>query len=397
MITRRLLSVIPGPVFGGAHNQAIRLYAPLRELGWETVVILPDEPGDGASRIRGSGVPVIQIPMTRLRQTRAVRPLLDSVWDFGPQVLRMGRLMRQTRADVVQVHGIIHLPPVLAARLTRVAIVVQLLDTRAPLWLRRAAMPAICSSADVIMSTGRTVAEGYPGATRLGERLVPYIPPVDLAMFKGGLARRIQARTLLGVPEDAVVVGAVGNRNPQKGFEDLIEVAARLATTIDSLELRIVGGESPAHPNYAPSLAGAARDAGLGSRALMAVPAGHQVADVMAGFDVLVVSSVPLSEGLPTVILEAMACGIPVVTTEVGSVAEVIRHGVNGYVVPTGDVAALTAAVLAVLSDADGAQAMGLAGQEMARGEWTLESSAADHARAYELAIAHRRMRQRLT
>jgi glycosyltransferase involved in cell wall biosynthesis len=74
------------------------------------------------------------------------------------------------------------------------------------------------------------------------------------------------------------------------------------------------------------------------------------VEDFLAALDVFVLTSD--REGCPNVILEAMACGRAVVTTDAGGAGEVVRDGVTGYVVPRGDRAALTERVLALLEDA---------------------------------------------
>ncbi|MFN8556276.1 MAG: hypothetical protein U0531_02635 [Dehalococcoidia bacterium] len=62
-----LLTVIHYPIFGGPHNEALRLHGALRAHGYETTVLLPAEPGNAAERLRAAGVPVVQRPLRRLR------------------------------------------------------------------------------------------------------------------------------------------------------------------------------------------------------------------------------------------------------------------------------------------------------------------------------------------
>jgi glycosyltransferase involved in cell wall biosynthesis len=190
-----------------------------------------------------------------------------------------------------------------------------------------------------------------------------------------------------------MLIGAVGNRNPQKGYELLLRAAAAVRDRIPCADLRIVGERSGAHAGYSERLDAQAARCGFGPDTLMAVPAGHQVAAIMPAFDVLVVSSVPLSEGIPTVLLEAMACAIPVVSTDVGAVREVVLDGVNGYVVPPGDLEGLTRAIEGTLRDGDLRAALGAAGLDLISNRWTLEQTAADHARAYGLAAERHEVR----
>ena len=67
------------------------------------------------------------------------------------------------------------------------------------------------------MTTGRLVAEAHPGATSLGDRLVPFVPPVDTREFWPDAVSRRAARAELGFEDSAVVVGTVGNVTPMKG------------------------------------------------------------------------------------------------------------------------------------------------------------------------------------
>src|SRR5262245_24767392 len=123
---KRLASGISGPIFGGAHNQAMELAEPLAARGWETAVILPSEPGDAAPRLREAGLEVITTPMSRLRLARTPDPFLRFATDFQPQVRRLAAIIESMGADVVQVHGPVHPQPAIAARRAGAGVVWQL-------------------------------------------------------------------------------------------------------------------------------------------------------------------------------------------------------------------------------------------------------------------------------
>ncbi len=102
--TRRYLFVIHYPVFGGPHNQALRLAGPLAASGWETVVLLPDEPGNSADRLRDAGIEVVTAPLSRIRATADVRRHLQmavhvrtDVADDPPDRARAGDRTRAAR------------------------------------------------------------------------------------------------------------------------------------------------------------------------------------------------------------------------------------------------------------------------------------------------------------
>jgi glycosyltransferase involved in cell wall biosynthesis len=97
----------------------------------------------------------------------------------------------------------------------------------------------------------------------------------------------------------------------------------------------------------------------------------EQVVDRLRASDALLLPS--LDEGLPTVILEAMACGIPVVATDCGGVSEAITDGVEGLLVPPRDSAALAQALERLWRDPQLGARMGEAGRRTATSRFTLE------------------------
>lgn len=138
-------------------------------------------------------------------------------------------------------------------------------------------------------------------------------------------ARRRRARAELGLPADATVVGAVGRLTYQKAPDDFL-AALRALGRPGVTGVWVGDGE----------LAGqvAARAASLpGSQVLLAGQRSN-VPDLLPAFDVFALPS--RYEGLPTVVVEAMVCGIPVVATAVNAVGDVVIPGETGLLVPPG-------------------------------------------------------------
>src|SRR6185369_16296843 len=103
---RRFLSVIHYPVYGGPHNAAILLAGPLRERGWETVVLLPDDPGNAAERLRAAGVETRTIPLGRIRATRSLEPHLRLARGFRNDVSRIEHVLGREGADLALIGGL---------------------------------------------------------------------------------------------------------------------------------------------------------------------------------------------------------------------------------------------------------------------------------------------------
>lgn len=152
------------------------------------------------------------------------------------------------------------------------------------------------------------------------------------------------ARAELNIPEDARVLISVGALVDRKGFHRVIEVLPALVAKYPELIYLIVGGDSP-EGNIRERLERQVKTLKLEKnvRFLGAYPS-EQLKLPLSAADLFVLATA--NEGWANVFLEAMACGLPVITTEVGGNKEVVNDPGLGKVVPFGDPAALSAALL---------------------------------------------------
>jgi glycosyltransferase involved in cell wall biosynthesis len=163
------------------------------------------------------------------------------------------------------------------------------------------------------------------------------------------LARR-RAKLALGLPADATVIGAVGRLTYQKAPEDFLAALRRLGRP-DVIGVWVGGGElaervsrlAAAMPEVAVVLAGERTD----------------VPELLPAFDVFALPS--LYEGLPTVVVEAMVCGVPVVATAVNAVADVVIPGETGLLVPPRRPELMAGAIAFLLDSPAAAAAMATA------------------------------------
>lgn len=169
---------------------------------------------------------------------------------------------------------------------------------------------------------------------------------VDLERFHP--IDRARARAVLGLPLDAPVLVSVGGLCERKGFHRVIECLPALHAQGMLARLLVVGGGGP-EGDMTDQLRSQVRDLGLAERVHFTGPVPQQdLHRVLSAADVFVLAT--RNEGWANVFLEAMACGLPVVTTSVGGNAEVVSRPDLGILVPFGDEAALTAAMLAALA-----------------------------------------------
>jgi glycosyltransferase involved in cell wall biosynthesis len=381
-----VLAVVHHPTFGGPHNQLLRMSRPLLTYGWETVVLLPEEPGNAAERLRAGGITVFQVPLHRPRKSFSLKPHWELVSGFFPEIAAVRRVIREICADVVQVIGPMYPHGAFAARREGVPVIWQLLSNFAPLPIRCAMMPMVLYLSDVVMTTGTAIAHAHPGVTRLGSRWVPFYPPVDSAAFRPDPGQRAIAREELEIPANAILVGTVGNFNWQKGHDIFIQTAAHVQQRYPDVFFRLLGATTPSQTEYYDkNVKKAAERLGLlrGGRLKFFEP-GPRVAELLPAFDIFLMTS--RAEGVPTTILEAMACGIPVIATDVGAVSEIIENGVTGRVVPPYDPKAAADAILHFLQNPATRVAMGSAARARAVERYDTEICVRTHQAAYSLA-----------
>jgi glycosyltransferase involved in cell wall biosynthesis len=178
---------------------------------------------------------------------------------------------------------------------------------------------------------------------------------------------RLRARRVLGIPQDAVVAGSVARLYPVKGV-DIFVRAARLCVDADQAMRFVVIGDGP----EASALQRLVEELGL-QQHLVLLGHRHDVRELLPAFDIGVLSS--RSEALPMGVLEYMAAGLPVIASEVGSIAEVVVHGSTGLLVPREAPADLAAAILRLAQRPSDRLALGQAGSLRVRQHFSLSTT----------------------
>jgi glycosyltransferase involved in cell wall biosynthesis len=191
-----------------------------------------------------------------------------------------------------------------------------------------------------------------------------------------GPDERAARRAELDLAPDALAVGLVGRLAPQKGAGDFLRAAAALLPRHRSVVCLLLG----AGPLEA-ELRGLARRLELPAERFRFLGYRENAARLYPAFDVVALSS--HYEGLPYVLLEAMACGVPVAATDVLGSREVIVHESSGLLVPPGDPPRLAEALLRLLDDRELRARLGAAGRARVREQFGLEPFFESHRRLY--------------
>lgn len=191
-----------------------------------------------------------------------------------------------------------------------------------------------------IVTTGEALKRQLVEVNGFEERRIISVPTgVDAGRFRPGAPSA--ARAALGLPEDRLLVGIVATLRGWKGHAFLVEALALLPTTI----ALVIVGDGPQRENLR------AQTARLNLMERVFMPGNRS--DVVPWLQALDIFALPswANEGVPQALVQAMLCGLPCVTTTVGSIAELAAHEATALIVPPRDAKALAAAIARLASD----------------------------------------------
>jgi glycosyltransferase involved in cell wall biosynthesis len=361
----RIVNVITRMIVGGPQQVSLltaRYYQGFAPVEFHLVFgTARGREGDYHREIATSGM--AHHPMTSL--VREVAPPTD-IRALGALVA----LFRRLRPQLVHARSAKarFLAP-LAARLARVPVTLQTVhgwsfnnavDRRRPLFIQLERLARKLCDATVLVSQ-QDLTEGVslgvlsPAGVAGGEAVV-IRSGIDLgALAPLGPAARRAVRAVEGVLDARPVISLVQRLSPPKTPLVFVHALPRILAERPDAAVWIVG-DGPLRAAADAAVAAT----GLGARVRF-LGLRKDVPDLVSASDVTVHSS--LREGLPRVVLEALAVGTPVVATRVGGVPDAIADGVNGLLVPPEDPAALAAAVLATLADPAAAARRATAGR----------------------------------
>lgn len=188
------------------------------------------------------------------------------------------------------------------------------------------------------------------------------------------------------LPKKTWTVGAVALFRPRKGLEVLLQSIAKLRGAGADVALRAIGPFET--PEYEATIRELIDELKI-KNAVTFTGFCREVPPELAKIDLFVLPSL-FGEGMPMVLLEAMAAGVPCIASDVEGVTEVLRDGVDGLVVPPGDVDSLTVAIGEFLTGERDAAAFGAAGFERWRSGFSDKAMAAGVARVYHDLLSER-------
>jgi glycosyltransferase involved in cell wall biosynthesis len=364
-----VFQILPSLVVGGAERLVVHLMERLNRERFAPVCICLESPQGThyEARVQASGTPLYFLGKGAGASWRVLQQL--------------DALFRQYRPTVVHTHiiGLNYAYPLMfryrtPARVHTVHSLAQHeVGVRIGAWVRilafryRIGHVVPVAVAEDVRTTIRQL-YGY-----LDAPLIPNGIPTD--EYAPDPNRRRRWRERHGLEPEAIVLTHVGRFAPPKNHALLIEAFAQVRTHTPLYLLLVGGGElEDAVRQQVAGLGLQERVRFLGVRA--DVPA------ILNASDLFVLSS--RWEGNPLSVMEAMAAGLPVVSTAVGGVPELVREGETGLLVPSGDAAALARALQALVDDPARREAMGKAARQHAITHFDIRHTVRQYEALYE-------------
>lgn len=190
-------------------------------------------------------------------------------------------------------------------------------------------------------------------------------------------------KEMLGIPQDSKVLTVVGNLRKQKNHAALVRAMPEILRAYPSCYLLIVG--TGPEEKAIRSLIGTLN---LANRVLL-LRTRDDIPEILAATDVYCLPS--LFEGMPLTILEAMAAGKPIVSTNVHGCRDIVEHEKTGFLVPPDQPGELAAAIIRLFSDPDLARSLGETSRTMVLKTYGLDKMALAYANLYEFIYTNRK------
>ncbi|MEZ5499016.1 MAG: glycosyltransferase family 4 protein [Steroidobacteraceae bacterium] len=349
---------------GGAETVFAQLAARMPDFGFRCVAVIPRE--DWLA--------------DRLRQVGVEPVILNSSGSFNVRYLgRLSKVARSNGAHLIHAHlpgsavygalcGAFLGIPVVATlhgptdldKLGRLAAVKH--------WL----LSRFCGR---LVAVSRSTADAMEPLVKGRESSVIIHNGVDTSSFTDGASTSLRAE--LALTDGALLIGAVGNIRPPKSYDVLLRAAALVVREVPQAIFAVAGSTDG---QLARRLLDLRNELKL-EKHFHFLGLRNTDADFYQNLDIYVSSS--SSEGLPMSFLEAMACGRAMVATASGGAQEIIKHGIRGLLVDSGDHAGLSQSILRLLRDRPLRSTLAKAGRDYVVENFSLQTTLRDYANLY--------------
>jgi glycosyltransferase involved in cell wall biosynthesis len=378
----RVLQLVENLGVGGAERLVLMLAMNSDPKRFEVIPCAIQESGPLADELKAAGIPHRTLGMSR--HSVLTGPLF--IADLRRILAVLADTLRDLSIDIVHAHltesTLLGIVAARQAGIPRVCTTVHNIifsSERSRLspreWLLRIAINQMFSRADRVIAVSDGVSKALRQNTKIPPERILTIPNGVEAHGFRSRGDRDDLRQKLEIPADKLLAVTVGRLTKQKGYPYLLEGLALIPPKKRPLALII--GDGPDRND----LESKTKAMGL-KQNIRFLGIRRDVSALLATADIFVLPS--LWEGLPLVLIEAMAAGLPAVVTAVGGNPEVVKDNISGILIPPRDAQALARAVCSLLNDPSKRHRFGRAARERFESRFSMQRFIEAHERLYE-------------
>ncbi len=385
-----MLYVDTYPKFGGGQQSLFRLVTRLSPGRYRALVALPRS-SPLPPLLKTAGVASVLVPFSGSNNTLPSlhRPLsvARAVVSVARVVWVIGRLARREKVDLIHANSVVagvHALPV--AMMLRLPCVVHARDFNTAPLTNRALRLMLRYRRSAVLFVSHALERFYhetSDSKHYTRRHLVIHNGVDPREFRPDAQARDLLLKELGIDSECFVVGAVGRIERWKGFDLLVEAFALVVKEHQEARLVLVGDVVFNRlKNVKTELLEKVRTLGLQDKVIF-TGFRDDMSTIMAGIDLLAHSPVE-PEAFGLILIEAMACGRPIVSVPLGGIPEVVHDGENGLLAQVGDPASIAGNICRIINDPVLARRMGEAGRRMVEERFNIAHRVHDIEQLYD-------------
>jgi len=347
--------------WGGSTISLLRRIENLDSRKYRITVVVPED-GPMIEKYEKVSAKVEIVSMVILLRLESLGKILNYFCGFLPSVLRLYRLIKRLKVDLVHSNDSIILVGGIAAKIAGIPSITQIRDDISnPAQIVRLRNFVINHFSDQILAVANPILDNFIdfGGDRSKSQVL--YNGVDIEIFRPE-GNDSNLKHEFFIPKKSKVVTHIARIDPNKGQDCIIDAATAVLNEVPSTYFLLVGDSNiDKFKWYKKKVIKSINERGLGDKIIFAGKKDN-IEKIINISDVVILPS--SYEALPGVVSEASACGKPVIASNVGGIPEMVIDGKTGYLIPPHDVQALSSSLVSILTNDECAKKMGLEGRK---------------------------------
>lgn len=352
----------PTSGYGGSSRCLLTWLKKINRENYKPIIVVHNH-GPAIKKMKALGLKVLTIPRMIIAKEQSWPVisyiiLITNILADIPIIVILYLIIKINRIELIHLNAkiISVIPGIIAAKMARVPCICHLHDIKVPVKRERIFSKWV-NCFIVLTEKAYELYKKEYSDSRL--ELIPN----GIELMDADCRNDIQKiRIEFNILENEFVIGMIGRLVEGKGFSDFIKAAQILSKASDNVRFLIVGSATGNELFYEKYLKTLVKELDLESKIIF-TGWREDVKQIMSALDVIVQASSTFPEGFGLTVIEAMALSKPVIVTNVPGPAEIVDHGIDGYIVPPSNPEKLAEAMIILLNDKQKAKEMGLIGK----------------------------------